>query len=171
MNDWLSAAFAKDPFPSSDFDIAGLDDEIRADRRCEELLRLFLRDLLEEEGLLPEEAGAHARGADYFLRDFVIADRRENIFALRPGRVRQFAGNWYIVKNLEPNLHELTSILQGVVAFYDFCLKVGKVSAPLAEAVRAESAELSWYGERIESFWAIEGDGYLAWERACSLRD
>jgi hypothetical protein len=158
-------------FARENFDIRGLQDEARADELCGRLLRVFARALVEEEHLPPEEAGALAHGADYFLREFVIPDRRENLFALRPGRVRQFAGNWYIVRNLEPNLAELSGILRGVEAFYVFCRRIGRVGDELVESVRRECADLDFYRRRIESFWAIEGDGFEAWERQCSLKE
>lgn len=164
---------ATDPelFRRENFDIRDLQDEIRADQLCRRLLEIFYLDLVEERGLPPEEASALAYGADYFLREFLIPDRQENIFALRAGRVRQFAGNWYIVRNLEPNMTELERILRGVDAFYDYCLRVGKISAEQAGAIRRECGELSYYGGRIESFWAIEKDGYFTWDAECTLKD
>lgn len=158
-------------FARHHFDIAGLEDEIQVDHRCRDLLKAFCLDLVEGLGLAPEAAGALAGGADYFLREFVIPDRRENLFQLRPGRVRQFAGNWYIVRTLEPNMAELGAILRGVDAFYDYCLRQGQVAEALREQVRAETADLSYYAERIRSFWAIAGDGFSAWDQACPLQD
>lgn len=152
------------------FEVRNLEDEIRVDGLCRRLLQEFHRELLQNRGLPSAEAGALAHGADYFLREFVIPDRRENIFSLPPGRVRQFAGNWYIVRNLEPNMAELTGILRGVAAFYDFCRQAGMVTDDLVAAVRAECAELDFYHRRIEAFWAIEGDGYRTWEEECSLK-
>lgn len=153
------------------FDITTLEDEIRADQLCSDLLRAFARNLAEEEALEPARAGALAHGADYYLREFIIADRRENIYAPKPGRVRQFAGNWYIVKTLEPNLVELSGILEGVVAFYHFCLKNNRISSQTLESIQAECAELAYYAQRIEDFWNITGDGYSAWRDACSLKE
>jgi hypothetical protein len=158
-------------FTRESFEIHNLQDEIRADELCQRLLQCFRRELMEIEKLPPAQAGALAHGADYFLREFVIPDRRENIFVLRPGRVRQFAGNWYIVRNLEPNMAELENILQGIAAFYAYCARVGTVSADLEDTVRQECSMLDYYRQRIEDFWAIEGDGYLVWERACTLKE
>ncbi len=171
MNEKRELAAGAERFAPAEFDIANLQDEIRADGLCRELLGIFCRHLVETEKLPPARAGALAHGADYFLREFVIPDRRENIFRLRPGRVRQFAGNWYIVRNLEPNLAELTSILDGVAAFYGWCCDRGLVEAAVADAVRSDCGEHAFYGARIEAFWAITGDGYEAWERACTLKD
>lgn len=153
------------------FNISTLEDEIRADRLCADLLRAFVLCLTTEEALEPARAGALAHGADYFLREFIIADRRENIYTPRPGRVRQFAGNWYIIKTLEPNLLELGGILEGVVAFYHFCLKNGRITAETLETLKAECADLAFYKQRIEDFWNITGDGYRRWCDGCSLQD
>lgn len=153
------------------FNITNLEDEIRADRSCVQFLQLFCCDLIEGEGLSPQEAGSLANGADYFLREFLIAERRENIFAIAPDRIRQFAGNWYIIKNLEPNVAELSAILQGTQAFYRFCQKIGRVTPEVEEWVGRECSDLEYYRERIESFWVIEGDGYQRWAAQCSLKD
>jgi len=157
-------------FARENFEIDDLQSEIRVDHLCQELLQRFCRALEETDGLTREQAGALAHGVDYFLRDFVISDRQENIFHLGPGRVRQFAGNWYIVRNLEPNMAELEGILRGIAAFYTFCAGVGKVDQEMAETVRQEASLLEYYRQRIDDFLAIEGDGYFAWERNCTLK-
>lgn len=158
-------------FARESFEIRNLQDEIRVDDLCRQLLQDFRDDLMRHETLPAAQAGALAHGADYFLREFIIPDRRENVFALKPGRVRQFAGNWYIVRNLEPNMGELSGLLQGIEAFYAWCCKSGKVDAELAATVRQECASLDYYRLRIDEFWAIEGDGYSAWERECTLKE
>lgn len=150
------------------YQIATLDDEVRADRSCVALLQLF-RDELLAAGIDGVEAGSRAHGADYFLREFIIGDRRENILELAYGRVRQFAGHWYIVRTMEPNREELSSILAGVAGFYAFLTRHGKVPAELRDEVAAECRELDYYQRRIETFWAITGDGFTAWRNLCPL--
>ena len=103
-----------------DFDIVDWQDESRVDQLCQETLQLFHRSLLDEQQCEPLEAGSLARGADYFLREFVIGDRQDNIFEIKPVRIHQFAGNWYIIKNMEPNMEELTDLLFGIDAFYSW---------------------------------------------------
>jgi hypothetical protein len=170
MTDFHFADSKKGPFNKDHFDIRDLQDEIRADELCGHFLQIFYRAIVEDEKFHKEDAGLLAHGADYFLREFVIPDRRENIFELSPGRVRQFAGNWYIIKNLEPNMKELRGILQGIEAFYQYCEKTGMVSSDILDNVHKECADLEFYRQRIESFWAIEGDGYQRWEQECSLK-
>ncbi len=171
MNRSHSAEVEAPDFDTKNFDIGNLQDEIRVDALCERFLRLFHRHLIEGKGFAVGEAGSLTRGADYFLRDFIIPDRRENIFALHPKRVRQFAGNWYIVKNLEPNMAELVQILAGVQAFYGFCREIGKVPPARAEEVEKECAAHAYYRERIDRFWEIEDNAYMSWEQECSLKD
>ncbi|KIH76812.1 hypothetical protein SAMN05660860_00779 [Geoalkalibacter ferrihydriticus] len=163
---------ARDPeFAADNFNLHDLDDEIRVDALCRRFLRLFYEDLTQNQGLVAEQAAALTYGADYFLRDFVISERQENIFHIPAQRVRQFAGNWYIIKNLEPNMSELSVQLQGVAAFYHFCARAGRVSAELAREIARQCEDLPFYQERIESFWDISGDGYQRWDQACSFKD
>lgn len=154
----------------NEFDVHTLDDEIRVDALCSDLLRLFYRHLLEIN--IPEgEATSMASGADYFTRDFMVARRQKNILDAEPGIVRQFAGNWYITNTLEPNIRELCGHLEGVRAFYGFLHERGFISDELLLAIEKECDDSDYYKERIESFWEIRGDGYFAWERECTLKD
>lgn len=155
-------------FASEHFLPGSLADEIRIDRLCALLLQTFCRERIAA-GCDPLRAGALARGADYFLREFVIDNRRDNLFLLPAGRVRQFAANWYIINTLEPNRSELAEVLAGVEAFYSFCREHGKVTDTCYRQVAAECTDLDYYEARIESFWAIRDDGYLTWDAACPL--
>lgn len=157
----------EDLFQIDAFNITSLDDEIRADQLIGKLLRLFFRDQTERLGQEQEVAGRLARGADYFLREFVIADRRDNVFLIQPERVRQFAGNWYIVRNLEPNMAELGDVLEGVAAFYAWLSETKRIASESAKEIEQHCQDLNYYQHRIESFWAIEDNGFIAWNQAC----
>lgn len=149
--------------------IASLEDEIRADRHCAALLKQFHRHLLHDLATDPLEAGELAAGADYFLREFIIGDRRESILDIQPLRIGQFGGNWYIIRNLEPNLAELTAMIRGTDAFYRYCTTLNLVTAETADAISRECARLDEFEQRIEDFHAIRGDGFKDWEQACPL--
>jgi hypothetical protein len=153
-----------------DFDITDWKDEIRVDKLCLEVLQKVHRDLLDEQKCEPLEAGSMARGADYFLREFIIGDRQDNIFEIAPKRVQQFAGNWYIVKNMEPNMEELSDLLFGVDAFYSWCSKIGQINAQKQKEIHDFCLAHDNYRERIESFWAIT-DNYSEWDSEISLND
>lgn len=153
-----------------DFRLGTLEDEIRVDGLCKKVLMRFYFQMLED-GLSPDQATQLASGADYFIRDFVVGIKERNIFEEREGLVRQFAGNWYIVNTLEPNDAELSRHLAGVKAFYRFLHARGLVSAAFLERIERECDDEEYYAGRIASFWEITGDGYLAWERECSLKE
>ena len=151
------------------FDIASLNDEIRVDLLCVEMIRTFFATMAQQTNLEPADVGRVCHGIDYFLREFVIAECRDNLLQLDASHVRRFAGHWYIVKNLEPNMAELTLILDGIAAFYQFLESVNLVAAEQLDKIRASCAERDFYQQRIEDFWAIEGDGFLAWRDAIPL--
>jgi hypothetical protein len=156
-------------FTTDLFDVNSLDDEIRVDRLCGSLLRIFYQYQVEESGVRPELAGGNARGADFLLREFIIGSRRENLFHILPLRIRQFAGNWYITKTLEPNSRELRSILQGTARFYTFLAGFGLYPPQLANEIQQYCLDVDYYQERIDSFWAIEGDGFATWNAGCPI--
>jgi hypothetical protein len=153
----------------SDYTICTLEDEIRVDRLCVDLLRRLFQDLTLREKMPNRQAGDICQGADYFLREFIVGDRRENLFDIQPVRVRQFAGHWYIVRTPEPNLNELRSILEGVAALYRFLARHELIVSSYAESIAAHCHEFGYYQQRIDDFWAIENDGFDTWRRECPL--
>lgn len=153
----------------ADFVITSVDDEIRSDNLCRKLLSRFYFSLLEQ-GVDPREATLLASGADHFVRDFVVGFMHRSLFDEQPGIVRRFGGNWYIVHTVEPSIDELAIHLAGVRAFFRFLLERDLLDGLFFEEIDRECSDLSFYEERIKAFWAIEGDGYLAWERECSLK-
>jgi hypothetical protein len=152
-----------------EFAIVTVEDEIRADGLCRSLLRRFYDSLLEG-GMAPQEATLVANGADYYVRDFLVGYKHRSLFDERPGIVRQFAGNWYIVNTIEPSMEELAGHLQGACSFYRFLHNKGLIGGDFLAAMERECCDGAFYEGRIRSFWEIEGDGYLAWERECSLK-
>jgi hypothetical protein len=157
------------PLAAADFTILTLDDELRVDALCRDLLMAFYQDRLDS-GLDEHDSTQLANSADYFLRDFAIGCRQVNILEETSGLVRQFAGNWYIVNTLEPAADELARHLKGIREFYHYLHRRGAVPDAMLAGVDRETADLDYYAGRITSFWEIADDGYYAWERECSLR-
>ena len=167
MNKSATTQGQNDIFDTSSYNIETLEDEIRSDQLCRKLLQTFHQHLLQEKSIPPLEAGALAGGADFFLRDYLIDGRRKNIFRITPLLVSGFAGNWYIRSTLEPNLAELKNILKGVYLFYCYCVEKNIVSPELAENINTSCQRFDYYQERIDSFHALQGGGYSAWNQAC----
>ncbi len=160
----------QDIFEKTNYDIRSLDDEIRADGLCGRLVKECYLHLINHHELTAEEASRLCYGVNYFLHEFLIPDRQVNLFDITPQLIRQFGGNWYIIKNMEPNLAELTSILEGVLAFYDYCRNLKLISEQQLEEVQISCADLDYYQSRIDTFHAIENDGYFKWDADCSLK-
>ena len=151
------------------YSIKDLESEISVDRLCSALLKKFHQYLLQEQQLEPLEAGSQAAGADYFLREFVVGKLRCNIFRVTASQVRQFAGHWYIISNLEPNITELNAMLASAANFYRYCAAYQLVSAETADEIASTCQQSDFFQQRIEDFHNITGDGYSDWEQACPL--
>lgn len=164
-----NAPAAAAPIDTDAYNITSLEDEIRAEQLCNELLKTFCLELIAIEDTDPQEASQLARGAAYFLGEYVIPHCRQNIFHISTQTIRQFGGNWYIVNNLEPNLPELVELLTGVVAFYHYCEQRGAIDAATRDALVAQCQELDYYRQRIDNFLNISGDGFFSWDAACPL--
>jgi hypothetical protein len=152
-----------------DFDIVTLEDELRVDELCRELLLEFYNERVGA-GIGEHEATLLASSADYYIRDYLIGARQINPLDPTPGNVRRFAGNWYIVNNLEPDIEELKTHLDGIREFYSWLAREGAIDGSFLVTIEADCSSLEYYKKRIDSFWNISGDGYFAWERECSLK-
>ncbi len=170
MGEFCQESFEVLKVDKRDFLSTTLEDELRVDKLCGDLLHRFYCESMEA-GLSPEAATALAGAADYFVRDFVVSIKMRSIFDERPGLVRQFAGNWYIVNTMEPLAAEIEGFLAGIKGFYRFLHGHQLISLKFLQAIEAACAQLDYYSGRIDSFWEISGDGYLAWEKECSLKD
>ena len=153
----------------SDYNVESLDDEIRVDSLCVDLLRHLYQELVQKKGVQPEQAGERCHGADYFLREFVIPERHKNLFEVEAIDLRQFAGHWYIIRTPEPNLTELGKILAGTAELYNYLASQKMVSQETTDAITTQSEALDYFQKRIDAFWAIEGEGYDTWRDACPL--
>ncbi len=159
-----------DLFDQKKYRLETPEDEVRVDQLCKQLLQEYHQYLLNNKEFSPLEAGSMASGADYYLRDFMIDNRRTNIFQVSPELIQNFAGNWYILNTLEPNMVELESILTGTSHFYRFCVEKHVISSTTAENIDQACSRLDYYRQRIESFHNLTGDGFTAWKSACPLQ-
>lgn len=153
----------------SDFQIQTLEDELRVDGLCRELLFTFYNNRIES-GMSEHDATLLANGADFYLRDYLIGARQLNLLDADPGVVRKFAGNWYIVNTMEPSIDEIEGYLAGIREFYKFLLSFDAIDALSFDAIDQDCSDISYYQARIDAFWEIKGDGYYDWERECSLK-
>ncbi len=156
-------------FDIDTFNIASLEDEGRVDRLCHELLILFHADLVGSQETEPLLAGSMARGADYFLRDYMIDCQRRNIFHITPELLRSFGGYWYIINNIEPAMEELAPILSGVKQFYSYCHTNALISQEILTAISEVCNDHMYFRDRIESFFTLEDDGYMVWKSECPV--
>jgi hypothetical protein len=163
MPEQPSQSGSPDALSREALNIASLDDEIRVDNLCLDLLGTFYDSLSTGGHHPPETVGRLCHGADYFLREFMVADRRQNLLQVDAGLIRRFAAHWYIVRNLEPNMSELDAMLDGITAFYRFLAERGDTDRAQAEEIAEACANRPYYRQRIEDFWAIRDDGFLAW--------
>lgn len=154
----------------SDFDLATLEDELRVDGLCRELLLAFYHARIAG-GLSEHDATLLASSADYFVRDYLIGVRQLNLLEIEGQEVRRFAGNWYIINTLEPDIAELEVHLKGVCDFFRYLAENGNISYEVFAGIESNCASLEFYRGRIESFWDIESDGYFEWEAGCSLKN
>ena len=157
-------------FDHDDFECVSLDDELRVDECCQELLKRFYLSLAGR-GMTPEQASELAFSADLYLRDYVVDFARQNVVRPQPGIVRRFAATWFVTHTLDPEMRILERHLAGIRELYRYLHAQHLISREELDFLEDEMGLTDYYCQRIESFLAIVGDGYFAWEAECPLRD
>ena len=155
-------------FEHDDFDFSDLEEELRVDDRCRSLLNSFYADLLAR-GVDEQVASDWAFCADYYLRDYLLDFSRQNVIRPKPGIVKSFAGNWFITRNLNPEIDALEKHLKAVDELYRYLQKQHYITAEELGYLLSEIWRLDFYKKRIDSFLAINGDGFLEWDMECPL--
>ena len=157
-------------YEHEDFDFTTLEDELRVDELCQSLLKHFYQHL-QLGGRTPQQASDLAYAVDFYLRDYVLDFARQNVVRPQPGIVRRFAANWYITHTLDPEAALLERSLEGIREFYRFLHGRHFICREELTWLEKEAADSVYYRQRIENFLAIYGDGYVAWEAECPLKD
>ena len=152
-----------------EFDQETLDDALRVDRLCQDILKHFYLSL-QGEGLSPETATRLAGSADYYVRDFVVDNRVHNLFEERTGLVRQFAGNWYIVNTLEPSHAEIGLLLRALRLLYRYLGATGVLDPDDARAVAEMLEDGEFFHRRLEDFWSLTPHDVPAWRAVAEYR-
>jgi hypothetical protein len=157
-------------FEHDDFNFTTLEDELRVDELCQSLLKHFYQHL-QLGGRTPQQASDLAYAVDFYVRDYVLDFARQNVMRPQPGIVRRFAANWYITHTLDPEADMLGRSLEGITEFYRYLRNRHYISSEELGWLEHETADTGYYRQRIESFLAICGDGYVDWEAECPLKD
>lgn len=155
-------------FEHEDFDFETLEEELKVDDQCRQLLYQFYI-WLQHNDLTTERASDLVFCVDYYLRDYLIDFLRANPLRPKAGQVRYFAANWYITRTLEPEMTVLEKHLEGIALLYRFLHDCGLITDDELGHLEQESAEQDFYQKRIAAFLALAGEGFEAWDRACPV--
>ncbi len=166
----ISSAQPEIVFEHDDFEFDSLDEELQVDQRCRELLRRFYLHL-QASGLKPEKASELAFAADYYVRDYLLDFGRQNVVRPQPGLVKRFAATWFATHTLDPEYSVLERHLEAIGKFYHYLHSLHLISADELVFLEQELTAGDYYRNRIDGFMAIAGDGYVAWEAECPLKD
>ena len=157
-------------FEHADFDFNTIEQELRADERCQSLLKRFYQHL-QGMGLELQKASGLAYCADFYLRDYLLDFTRQNLARPLPGVVRRFAASWFITHTLDPEIKALEYHLEAIRELYRFLHNQHLISLDELAFIEDEASQTGYYQQRIERFLAIKGEGYVAWEAECPQRD
>jgi len=156
-------------FEHNDFEFTTLEDELRVDELCQSLLKNFYQHM-QLNGHTPQQASDLAYAVDFYLRDYVLDFCRQNVMRPQPGVVKRFAANWFITHTLDPEPVMLERNLEGIREFYRFLHGRHYISRDELDGLEHETAQTEYYRLRIETFLAIYGEGYVAWDAECPLK-
>ena len=77
----------------------------------------------------------------------------------------------YANENGDPEIKALEFHLEAIRELYHFLHHQHLISMDELAFIEDEASQTGYYEQRIESFLAIKGDGYVAWEAECPQRD
>ena len=164
----MSTVQAEISFEHDDFEFDSLEDELRVEGLCRQLLHQFYHHL-QNNDLTPQRASELAYAVDYYVRDYLLDFLQQNILRPQPGQLRYFAASWYITRTLEPELVVLDRHLDGIIAWYRFLRELHLITADELATLEQEAAQRNYYADRIERFLSLYGEGFEAWDRECPL--
>lgn len=153
-------------FTYDDFTDVTLDQELEIDGQYQHLLNQFYQTLLKQ-GMEPERASGLAFSADLYLRDYLLDFARQNVARPVPGIVTRFGATWFITHTLDPEMTVLNRHLDAIGELYRYLQGEHLISTEELAFLVEETAQRDFFVRRIESFLAITGDGYEAWEAVC----
>ncbi len=91
------------------------------------------------------------RGALFFLHNYFIPYRGDNLFLPERNTARRFLGNWYPRKSMAPNMDEISLLLLAVAAFYAYSHLLGLTPRKKAEEIVSECKDCEFYRERLRA--------------------
>ncbi len=153
-------------FEHDDFEFETMDEELRVDERCQQILKQFYL-FLQQRGMSAEQASELAFSADLYLRDYLIDFGRRNIVCPQPGIVKKFAASWFITHTLDPEIELLERHLAAITELYRYLHRQHLISAAELTLLLQEAGELEFYRQRIDSFLNLTGAGFAAWNAEC----
>ncbi|MEI6206861.1 MAG: hypothetical protein WCP20_08765 [Desulfuromonadales bacterium] len=156
-------------FEHDDFEFATLEEELLVDQRCQQLLKHFFL-YLQQRGMPAERASELAFSADLYVRDYLLDFARQNIVCPQQGIVRKFAASWFITHTLDPEMTMLERHLSAIAELYRFMHRQHFISVVELAFLLEEAGQLPYYQKRIDSFTAITGDSFVAWDTECPAR-
>lgn len=156
-------------FEHDDFEFNTIDEELLVDQRCQQLLKHFYLNLLQQ-GVVAETASEMAFSADLYLRDYLLDFGCQNVVRPQPGIIRKFAGSWFITHTLDPEFSMLEQHLKAIMKFYGYLRRQHLISEEELVFLGQEAAEVEFYKVRIDGFLGLTGDGFVAWDQECPAK-
>lgn len=77
--------------------------------------------------------------------------------------IRKFLGNWYIRKNLSPNLKEMKEILSALFDFFEFLFKRDLITDEQFEIIKAVCKDKDWFENRLKTYKTTDTKGFKTW--------
>jgi len=123
----------------------------------------FFGFLVDVKNLSKSRAGDLERGALFFLHNYLIPYRGDNLFLPERNTTRRFLGNWYPRKSMSPNMDEISLLLEAVAAFYAYLFHLGLTPRKKAEEIISECKDREFYRERLQSYREARGNKFHQW--------
>ncbi len=77
--------------------------------------------------------------------------------------IRKFLGNWYIRKNMSPNLKEMMEILSALFDFFEFLFTRELITDEQFEIIKQVCIDKVWFENRLKTYNTSDIKNFKAW--------
>lgn len=99
----------------------------------------------------------------YVMNYFFVYEDMLSVLETDDSTIRKFLGNWYIRKNMTPNMKEIKEILSALFEFFEFLCKRELITAEQFENIKLVCKDKEWFEYRLKTYKTTDTKGFKEW--------
>ena len=99
----------------------------------------------------------------FVMSYFFVYEDELSVLDSDDSTIRKFLGNWYIRKNMSPNMKEIKEILSALFDFFEFLCKRELITEEQFETIKQVCKDKEWFENRLKTYKTTDTKGFRAW--------